>query len=494
MSDLHKVAVFCESPVSEETHLILLRNFIKQGIPATYTAEERIIYEFEKNRNLISQKNENLPVISEKRLKEILEQYVDSATFQETEDVLIPQIARQYLLDPADLTSVTTPLHMICYNIGKLKGEAELRIVDEMVEELFLNGTGWNLVDFQDCTPGCILINSKMTNLNIYEMILQAGVRAEMVFRKLNESNIEFLDLKEETSDQISVEIKEDEKENVKEIVTEKNDSKDTTKVAVNEDPADNQAAYLKTKLEYNDKALITSENKDGVMMNWETKLMKLGCDTVLENAIKNDSENEETFNVLNIGFGMGIIDLFIQEKIQEIERKKGKHTKIMHYICEAHPDVIAKITADGWYEKCNVVILEGRWQDELNKILDLNSEDGNENPVYFDGVYYDTFSEHYYPDMFPNLFDVLLGLLKLDGVISFFNGLGADRQVVYEVYCRIVQLDMADYGLDAQFTGIDIDVDEEQMKNKNNDKVWDGIKRSYWNCPVYYHPKIRFQ
>ena len=48
----------------------------------------------------------------------------------------------------------------------------------------------------------------------------------------------------------------------------------------------------------------------------------------------------------------------------------------------------------DGWYEKPNVIILEGRWQDKLNGLL--SSSSSSEASVFFDGIYYDTFLEHY--------------------------------------------------------------------------------------------------
>lgn len=208
--------------------------------------------------------------------------------------------------------------------------------------------------------------------------------------------------------------------------------------------------------------------------MSWETGLMQLGCDSLFEGAKITSDETDSEVVILNIGFGMGIIDTMIALK---------KPTK--HYICEAHPDVLRKLHDDGWYEKPNVVILEGRWQEQLDTLL----SQGN---VFFNGIYYDTFSEHYL-DMLE-LFDYVVGLLKPHGVFSFFNGLGADREVIYDVYKKLVEIDLGNYGLQCKFTSVYVPASTLHINQDSNEKsVWDDVKRSYWSCPVYYHPEARF-
>ena len=59
------------------------------------------------------------------------------------------------------------------------------------------------------------------------------------------------------------------------------------------------------------------------------------------------------------------------------------------HVIIEAHPDVLSHMRELGWYDKPGVSILEGKWQDYLEKD-ELLSTGG------FDVVYTDTFSENY--------------------------------------------------------------------------------------------------
>ncbi|CAI5507631.1 unnamed protein product [Closterium sp. Naga37s-1] len=68
--------------------------------------------------------------------------------------------------------------------------------------------------------------------------------------------------------------------------------------------------------------------------------------------------------DILNIDFGMGIIDTAIAARIGQSEGGIRSHT-----IVEAHPDVIARMKGEGWHEKEGVRVVEGRWQDVLPQL-----------------------------------------------------------------------------------------------------------------------------
>lgn len=433
MSDLHELCGFPERPVSEK-YVEQLKYYLTNGIPSTYTIEEAYNY-----TNGIEE----------------------------------------------EPTTTTTPLHIIATHIPEDASEAELQVVNEMVQILLEYGAGWCLTDVNNETPGCILIRRKLKHTSIYDQIVDAGVRAELLLRKVSEYDMEVIedtdDLDHEQFGEIPELVteeqatKEPEDQQVSEQETKETPATEEPKesepkaIPDSEDPSHNQDAYLKSKLEYKNGALLTQSNQDGVMMEWETDLMKLGCESMYKGATV-DGEADSEVNILNIGFGMGIIDTMINEK---------NPTK--HYICEAHPDVLAKMKQDGWYEKPNVVVLEGRWQEQLEKLL-------SKGDTYFNGIYYDTFSEHY-QDMLE-LFDYVVGLLKPHGVFSFFNGLGADRQVIYEVYKKLVEIDLLNYGLKCEFAEVEV---PEQTLKKGDDSVWDGVRKAYWLCPTFYHPEARF-
>lgn len=412
---MHRLLTFPERPVSG-AYLESLGRFLSAGVPATYTLEQ--VAEFER-----SERGESLP--------------------EEVEEA-----------------SNTTPLHILARSLPQDLTAEEEDVVLKMMDMLFEYGAGWNFIDYEDKTVGDLILenNGQNRQSSLYQRVVEAGVSAELLLRKLNGGEVEFIDEGEllqagecypnaqpEPEQRVEVEVEPELKDN--DAVQDEN--------ATAADPE----TYLRTKLKYTDDALITEENKDGVMMEWETDIMKLAADTLVSTT-KNPSEAV----VLNIGFGMGIIDTFLQ-------KSKPK----MHYICEAHPDVLSKMKEDGWYEKENVIILEGKWQDSLNKLLD-------EGTVFFDGIYYDTFSEHY-EDML-DLYDVIVGLIKPDGIFSFFNGLGADRQLCYDVYKKIVEVDVAMYGMKCEYETISL---SDKLPN------WKDVKRSYYNCDYYYHPKISF-
>jgi protein arginine N-methyltransferase 2 len=419
MSDLHELCYFRSRPITKELYLNPLKGYLKAGIPATYTIEEAYNYEH--------------------GIEE----------------------------EPA---SNTTPMHLICENVPKDLNNDEEIVVLDMMENLWLSGAGWCLINDKNETPACILLRRGLHGTKYWESCVDSGVRAEILLRKLNDPNVEFLDDPEDNDVEL------EENFEIPELVKEElQEEESTTKTSAVDElqemyngPAGTIDTYLKTELEYKDNALVTKEGSDGVMMQWEDQLMKAGCESLFKSI-----EDPKDINIVNIGFGMGIIDTMIQAK---------NPTK--HYICEAHPDVLKKMKEDGWYEKPNVVILEGKWQDTLPSLLTKG--------IFFDGIYYDTFSEHY-EDMVEDLFDLIVGLLKPTGTFSFFNGLGADRLVCYEVYKKVVDIDLSNYGLAVNFTEIGAPVTTFKENDSSDDSVWKDIKRAYWRCPVYYHPEARF-
>jgi type IV protein arginine methyltransferase len=102
---------------------------------------------------------------------------------------------------------------------------------------------------------------------------------------------------------------------------------------------------------------------------------------------------------------------------------------------------------------------------------------------LVFDGIYYDTFAESYME--FKEFFsEHILGLLETTGKWSYFNGMGADRQISYDVYQRIVEMDLLEAGYDVEWTDVALpDLGTE----------WEGIRRKYWNIDRYRLPVCKF-
>ena len=146
----------------------------------------------------------------------------------------------------------------------------------------------------------------------------------------------------------------------------------------------DKHIEYLNNKVYFTKDNRLLTPNAQPVMMGWEDPIMKDAASLICHNKGK----------ILNVGFGLGLIDTYIQShQVQE------------HWIIEAHPDVQNKMKNDGWGKKSNVTCLFDKWQnvyDELPK---------------FDGIYFDTWKESL--DLFHK---IVPNLLKPGGKYTYWS------------------------------------------------------------------------
>ena len=141
---------------------------------------------------------------------------------------------------------------------------------------------------------------------------------------------------------------------------------------------------YINNNIEYTvDGELLDFEGKP-VMMKWEAPIMKDAAKLICRNGGR----------VLNVGFGLGLIDTYIQS-----------HNIDEHWIIEAHPGVISKMKEDGWDKKPNVVCKFDMWQ---NIYKDLPK---------FDGIYFDTWMEST-----EDFHSIIHELLNPNGVYTYFH------------------------------------------------------------------------
>lgn len=90
-----------------------------------------------------------------------------------------------------------------------------------------------------------------------------------------------------------------------------------------------------------------------------------------------------EGMSILNVGFGLGIVDRLFHET-------QPSH----HVIIEAHPQVLEYIRKKGVDRWPGVTVLEGRWQDYMGeKMGDLIAASGG---MGYDAIFVDTFAEGY--------------------------------------------------------------------------------------------------
>jgi protein arginine N-methyltransferase 2 len=100
-----------------------------------------------------------------------------------------------------------------------------------------------------------------------------------------------------------------------------------------------------------------------------------------------------------------------------------------------------------------------------------------------FDAIYYDTFAESY-SDFREFFSEHIIGLLDLRGTWGFFNGMGADRQLSYDVYQKVVEMDLLEAGFD---------IDWEEVKVPRLEAEWTGVRRKYWVVDSYRLPICRY-
>lgn len=331
----------------------------------------------------------------------------------------------------------------------------------ETVKVLLEEGAIWNDLDLNDETPGCL---ARRLGLNvIYETIVDAGVRAELLLNRLDgyEPLEEVVDDGEEGEgeEQQQEEGQDGQAEQAEgeEAVPELVEATPTTTETVTveaSDPTVTNPRYLNSNLTFQNDRLL-DQDQNGVMMAWETDIMSRSAKKLLPTT---------GLRVLNIGHGMGIVDGFFQAQLPS-----------SHHIIEAHPDVVAEMKRKGWAEKLGVQIHEGRWQDVLPALVAQGE--------VFDAIYYDTFAESY-GDFREFFSEQAIGLLEQEGRWGFFNGMGADRQISYDVYQKVVEMDLFEAGFDVEWEEIEVPKLESE---------WTGVRRPYWVVDHYRLPLCKY-
>ncbi|MCJ1327299.1 Arginine N-methyltransferase 2 [Thelotrema lepadinum] len=320
---------------------------------------------------------------------------------------------------------------------------------------LLANGAIWNELDQNGETPGCIAHRLKLEPL--YSIMVDAGVRAEMLLSHLDQYERLDDDQNDEEEIQEAASSTEDHRASIQEPGYNKNQiGSDPQPLPAAADMDVNIDKYLSSSLTQLEDRLVDSESNE-VMMSWEKNIMTRTAEILAPT---------DGLRILNVGHGMGIIDDFLAAK-----------SPTVHHIIEAHPDVISNMKQNGWYEKPGVTIHEGKWQDVLPKLM----HDG----ILFDAIFFDTFAEEY-KDLRNFFEEQLIAILDDDGRFSFFNGLGADRQISYDVSSKIVEIDLLE-------SGYRLDWETIPVPSLGDSGTWNGLKRPYWKLDEYKLPIVRF-
>jgi len=402
---------------------------------------------------ILAASQHNIPQLR-RLLREYTFEEVEAADVQDPETGFTPLHAAIAACEPDDEEGVRengagTTVNGI--NSGDEEDSASTEARDT-VKLLLQNGAIWNQLDKNNETPGCLARRFGLKEL--YELMVDAGVRAEMLLNRLEE--YEQLSEPEDEG-----EVAEDSGTGFAPVdthqqvaVTPTTDDQTSTEPAGHQDQEVTSSRYLQSNLSISGDRILDNDY-NGVMMAWERDIMHSSAAKLVPNP---------GARVLNVGHGMGIID----SKFQSLAPSS-------HHIVEAHPAVLADMRSKGWHGKSNVVIHEGKWQDVLPRLVGEGAT--------FDAIYYDTFAESYsdFRDFFS---EQVIGLLDPAGKWGFFNGMGADRQISYDVYQKVVEMDLFEAGFEVEW---------EETEVPKLEGEWSGVRRPYWVVEKYRMPTCKF-
>ncbi|CAH8654150.1 unnamed protein product [Schistosoma guineensis] len=240
-------------------------------------------------------------------------------------------------------------------------------------------------------------------------------------------------------------------------------------------------ASYLSSRLEYSNdrKCLIDTNTHLAVMMDWETPIMEKHAAWICH-ADEIDSTISLPIRVLNIGFGLGIVDTAIQ-----------KYSPDSHYIIEAHPEVLKKMKSEEWFTKPGVKIIPSKWQDAV--VLLAKEIDDGAIPR-FSGIFFDTYAEddndlREFHTWLPKLLSIpnqkSVGDPSFSGRYSYYNGLCPDNVFFHGVACETMRLHLKRLGISCIFDPVAVDVADQEM--------WKDVSQRYWYFDTYFLPKCTF-
>ncbi|RYP74378.1 hypothetical protein DL771_003045 [Monosporascus sp. 5C6A] len=374
----------------------------------------------------------------------------------------------------------------------------------DVVYELFMSGAIWNDVDSNNETPACLA--DRLGLRDLYQLCLEAGVRAELLFGLLEG----YEELESEDSDEMMEGGEEEGKEKDGVGAGAEDGEEDGDKAKKQED-ADVEAEpediildsdpdrafvppqpaggpnvksneYLCSELTY-DKSKLVDSSQNGVMMAWETSIMRASVEALLPGLAVGR-------RILNIGFGMGIIDGMFAETRPSKHHIIEAHPAVLEYVdspdCKFGKEWEASGPTEGAYK-----VHAGMWQEVGDKSITLSNVVPKllEQGETYDAIYFDTFGEDY-SQLRMFFTEYVPGLLDDGGVFGFFNGLGADRKICYDVYTKVVEMHLSDAGMDVEWRELDVDMSGLQEEGRGE---WQGVRRRYWTLDKYRLPTCTF-
>ena len=189
------------------------------------------------------------------------------------------------------------------------------------------------------------------------------------------------------------------------------------------------------------------------IMMEFERPMMEAAAKTI----------GEKGGDVMNVGFGMGIVDSEIQ-----------KYNPKSHTIIEIHPDIQKRILKDNWDLKPNVNLFFGDWRSFVDDIPPM------------DAIYFDTLDDQEFIDFIS----IAWKFLKPNGIFSYYNNpLSVDNTILLKQnYTDIIH----EY-YDVEIESIYIPTaDETDQLRHGNYTYWEENRKKYFHPILTPKPKYK--
>lgn len=153
----------------------------------------------------------------------------------------------------------------------------------------------------------------------------------------------------------------------------------------------------------------------DGILYssspNVSVDIMSTDEDLIMEESANILCQNRGT--VLNVGFGLGVIDNYIK-----------RHNPKEHHIIEIHPKVYDLAVQQGFNKTAKLYL--GDWQDIIQEFILKEKK--------FDAIYFDTYTFSREKKQWAMFGKIVNKILNPNGIFSYFNDIASKSEKIEDI------------------------------------------------------------
>ena len=132
------------------------------------------------------------------------------------------------------------------------------------------------------------------------------------------------------------------------------------------------------------------------------------------------------------------------------------------HHIIASDPTILGDIESAGWSNRENdgVIVHREDWAALLPRLLDEGRFGTGFDAIYFGNARQTTKYKQlraFFSEWAEQLLNSEGGVDGQGGLLNFFHGIGAERQVMYDVYTKILEMDLFEANFDTEWEDIPV-------------------------------------